>query len=255
MYGNKWILCHNGHVSSRLRMFCFPYAGSGSSVFNEWPKSILPGIELCVVKLPGRESRYNEKPYRRIDDLVKKLANEMRPLLNKPFIFFGHSIGAHISFHLARFLRRNNMHVPKHLIVSGARAPQIESRNPDPLHYTMEDSEFIKELIELKGMPDDLLKNQELLDLVIPILKADIEMINTMEYKEENPLDCSISSFGGLFDERVKKEDSEAWKEQTCRDFSLAMLPGGHFFMNTHRDQLIREINSHINNNMNFILQ
>ena len=246
MYDNKWISRPKEQPHAKLRMFCFPYAGSGASVFYKWPPSFSAEIEICAIKLPGRESRFNEKPYRRITKLAEDLASEILSLFDKPFLFFGHSIGAHICFHLVRHLRRHNLPCPIHLFISGARAPHIPETDPDALHYKMDDNKFINKLIELGGMAEELLQSRELLDLLLPILRADIEMLNTIEYTEEDPLDCSISSFGGLFDPKISRDDAEAWSKHTCSEFRLAMIPGEHLFINTHREQLINLINQDI---------
>jgi len=212
-----------------------------------WANSILPEVEICSVTLPGHEGRFVEEPYRRVTKLVEDLAFEIFPLFNKPFIFFGHSLGAHISYYLARYLRKNNKLCPLHMFVSGARAPHLQER-PDSLHYKMEKDIFIKKLIELGGMADEILQNKELIDLFLPILRADLEILNTTEYYEEEPLDCGISSFGGLHDPRVSREDSEAWSEHTYDDFRLTMISGKHLFINTHREQVIDLVNRDISN-------
>ncbi|MGD9161791.1 MAG: thioesterase domain-containing protein [Desulfobacteraceae bacterium] len=247
MNNNIWISFPKEQPDAKLRLFCFPYAGSGASVYRLWPDIILSEVEICAIKLPGHESRFIEEPYRRITKLVEDLASEIFPLFNKPFLFFGHSIGAHISFQLARYLRRNCKSGPIHMFVSGSRAPHIPD-NPDSLHYKMEDDIFIKKLIELGGMEEEILHNKELMDLILPILRADVEMLNTIKYIEEEPLECGISSFGGLFDPRVSREDCEAWNKHTYGNFSLTMIPGKHLFINSHREQLIDLVNKDISN-------
>lgn len=242
MYDNKWISFPKKQPNAKLRLFCFSYAGSGASVYRRWPNTILSEVEICAVKLPGHEGRFIEEPYRRVTKLVEDLASDIFPLFNKPFLFFGHSLGAHISFYLARYLRKNYKLCPLHMFVSGARAPHLPER-PGSLHYKMEKDIFIKKLIELGGMAEEILQNKELIDLLLPILRADVEILNTTEYYEEEPLDCSISSFGGLHDPRVSREDTEAWNKHTHGDFCLTMISGKHLFINTHREQVIDLVN------------
>lgn len=253
VYNNKWISCLKKQPEAKLRIFCFPYAGGGATVYYKWYNSFSEDIEICAVRLPGRESRIKEKPYRNMANLIEKLAVDILPLFDKPFLLFGHSLGAHISYHLARFLRRNSMPCPKHLFVSGARAPHMP-KDPTELHYEMEEKRFIKGLIELGGMPEELLKNRELLDLFLPTLRADIEVLNTVDYSEEEPLDCGITSFGGVFDPKISREESEAWSKHTNGKFRHEMIPGEHLFINTHREQLINFINHDIQTNLDDIL-
>ncbi len=238
MQNNKWIFCPKPQQEARLRLFCFPYAGGGASVFSGWSNHISPEIEICAIKLPGREGRFNEEPYRRITELVKKLASEIAHLLSdKTFAFFGHSVGARICFELTRYLRRNNMPCPKKLIVSAARAP--DNSRTSTLDHKMDNEEFLKRIMEIEGIPDELKQNKELLDLVLPIIKADTEMLNTYEYIQEDPLNCSIAAYCGNFDPIVSMEDASEWREHTRSNFTLSMVPGGHFFIRNNLEQFI----------------
>ncbi|MBN1904155.1 MAG: thioesterase [Deltaproteobacteria bacterium] len=243
MYSTKWITCPKRQPDAKMRMFCFSYAGGGASVFLNWPHSISNDIEVCIIKMPGREVRFNEPPYRRITKLVEDLAPAILPFLDKPFIFFGHSLGAHIGFYLTRHLRKSNLPCPIHMFISAARAPHLTEPIHDALHYKMEDKEFIDKLIKLGGMAEEVLKDKEILDIVLPILRADIEMLNTMEFKEEEPLSCGMTVLYGEFDNRVSREDAEAWSTHTNHDFRLTMITGKHLFINTHQAQIIELIN------------
>ncbi len=245
MYSNRWVVCPKEQPDARVRLFCFPYAGGGASVFFNWIENISNEIELCMVKLPGRENRFNEKPYRRISDLINDLTPAILPVLNMPFMFFGHSLGAHISFYMSRYLRKYNLPLPTHIFISGARAPHLPEK-PDALHYTMEEKEFIDKLIKFGGMVDEVLHNRDLLDMVLPVLRADIEMLNTMKYTEDEPLDCSITSLWGMSDKRVSREDAEAWNAHTSKDFNLKMIQGKHLFINTNLDEVINIINQEV---------
>jgi medium-chain acyl-[acyl-carrier-protein] hydrolase len=229
-----------------MRLFCFSYAGGGASVFLDWPNSISTGIEVCIIKMPGREIRFNEPFYRRIPKLVEDLAPAILPFLDKPFIFFGHSLGAHISFYLTRHLRKYDLPCPMHMFISAARAPHLTEPNHDALHYKMEDKEFIDKLIELGGMVEEVLQNKEILEIVLPILRADIEMLNTMEYIDEEPLSSGMTVLHGEFDKRVSREDAEAWSKHTSHVFHLKMIAGKHLFINTHQAQVIELINKEL---------
>ncbi|MBN2419957.1 MAG: thioesterase [Deltaproteobacteria bacterium] len=246
MYSTKWITCPKKQPDAKMRLFCFPYAGGGTSVFYNWPHNITTDIEVCMIKMAGREVRFNEPPYRRIPKLVEDLAPAILPFLDKPFLFFGHSLGAHISFYLTHHLRRYNLPCPMHMFISGARAPHLTEPAPDALHYRMEDKKFIDKLIKLGGMSDEVLRDKEILNIVLPILRADIELLNTMEYTDEEPLSCGITVFCGEFDKRVSREDAEAWSRHTNHDFRLTMIAGKHLFINTHQAQIIELINQEV---------
>lgn len=215
----------NGNV---VRLFCFPHAGGGASVFRGWPGALGPGIEIYPIQLPGREGRWLEPPLTHVSDLVPTLAAALRPLLRPPYAFFGHSMGAFIAFELARHLRRENRPGPSVLIVSAARAPQIP--DPDPPLHTLPADLLLEELKRFDGIAEELLNEPELISLLLPILRADLAMCESYEYLDEPPLECSISAYGAAQDEKVELEQLTPWRAQTSKDFQLRIFPGNHFF-------------------------
>lgn len=235
---NSWIRCPNPNPQASFRLFCFPYAGGGASIFRTWSDSLPPYIEVCPIQLPGRENRLKEAPFTDISPLVQTLAQVLRPYLNIPFAFFGHSMGALISFELARQLRAQQEPGPVHLFISGRRAPQIRDRNP--LIHTLPEPEFLEELRRLNGTPKVVLDNAELMQLFLPILRADFSICGTYTYLSEPPLDCSISAFGGIEDTEETSDLIESWSVQTRSCFSIQMLPGDHFFVYTSQQSLLK---------------
>ena len=240
MRNDVWIK-RSGHDSQTcFRLFCFPYAGGGASFFRTWPERLPPEIEVCAVQLPGRENRLNETPFDKLSSLIDALAEVLYPYLDFPFAFFGHSLGALISFELTRRLRRQKTPCPKQLFVSGRRAPQIP--DPDPPIHQLPDAEFTEELRRFNGTPQAVLDNPELMEVFLPLLRSDIRLDETYVYDHEAPLDCSISAFGGLADEETSREELAAWCEQTRSRFSIQMFPGDHFFLNGKESNGVLEI-------------
>ncbi|MEK7324786.1 MAG: thioesterase domain-containing protein, partial [Chloroflexota bacterium] len=180
--------------------------------------------------------------------LVEAAGQGLLPYLDKPFAFFGHSLGAVAGFELARLLQRRHTLSPVHLFVSGHRAPQIASDYP-PVH-DLPDSEFAEEVRRLHGTPDEVLDHAELRELLLPILRADFAASETYAFEAGEPLTCPISAFGGLQDEHVTREHLEAWHEHTTAPFGVRMLPGDHFFLNTSRSMLIAAIARELNQTM-----
>ena len=240
---NPWITNLKSNSSASLRLFCFPYAGGNSYIFRPWLDRIPKTIEICPIELPGRGFQIKSAPYRQIEPLVKAIATAILPYLNKPFAFFGHSMGGLVSFELARFIRRQYNLEPVHLFISGRRAPQTKDAKP-PIHG-LPQAEFIQELRQLNGTPEAVLNNNELMELLVPTLRADFAVLENYNYTPEAPLSCPISVFGGLQDREVELEQLEAWREQTYSLFSLKMLTGNHFFIHSSQfllPELIKQI-------------
>ncbi|MBD0370015.1 MAG: thioesterase [Pyrinomonadaceae bacterium] len=237
---NPWLVRSKPRPEAKTRLFCFPYAGGGASIFRGWQDELPQTVEVCAVELPGRGKRLLETPFTELSSLVRAAADALLPYLDKPFAFFGHSMGAVIGFELARHLRDEEGKRPLHLFVAGRRAPQLaETEAPT---YNLPDAEFIDELRRLQGTPEEVLEHPELMELMIPVLRADFELIQTYGYTDGAPLGCPITAFGGDEDEGATAADLEAWAEQTTAAFSLRVLPGNHFFLNTARPHLLETI-------------
>jgi medium-chain acyl-[acyl-carrier-protein] hydrolase len=221
----------------RLRLFCFPYAGRGASIFRTWNHHLPPAVELYPVQSPGRETRLAEPPFVRLTPLVERLSETLTPYFDVPFAFFGHSMGALVSFELARYLRKQGRPGPIQLFVSGHRAPQLPRSRP-PLH-DLPESALLRALRELKGASEQVLQNRELLDLLLPTLRADLAVCENYQYRPEDAFDCPIAAFGGLEDSAVSREDHAAWIAQTRCSFSLHMFPGDHFFLHSAKEGLL----------------
>jgi len=214
--------------SDVVRLFCFPYAGGGASMFRPWTTALAPAIEVCPVQLPGREDRWREPALRDLFALVPRLADALRGRLVPPFAFFGHSMGAFVAFELTRYLRREPSAQPNALIVSGARAPQLP--DPDPQTHLLPHDELLTRLRRLGGIPIELLNHPELMSLLLPTISADLALCETYTYRDEPPLECPIAVYGGYSDDKVPQAHLSPWKVQTTGDFSLRMFPGNHFF-------------------------
>ncbi len=235
-----WIACPQPNPQARLRLFCFPYSGASAQIFYSWSELLSVGIEVCAVQLPGRGARLAEPSFTRLTPLVRDLARALIHYLNAPFAFFGHSMGALVSFELARYLDRHYGLSPVHLFVSGHSAPHIP--NPESPIHALPEPDFVEKLRQLNGMSKEILENPELMQLLLPILRSDFTLCETYVYEPGILLDCPISAFGGLQDEYVSRESLEAWREQTSDTFTLRMFPGDHFFLNTDRPLLIRAL-------------
>ncbi len=215
----------------RIRLFCLPYAGAGASIYRTWQRGVSTGIEIVPVQLPGRENRLSEPPFKVMAPLVESLVQTLRPYLDEPFALFGHSIGALISFELARQLRREFGRNPQCLFVSGHGAPQVRDSRLNPSIPDLPEADLLAQLRRLNGTPEAVFEDAEFLQLVLPALRADFSIGARYEYLSDERLICPISAFGGLEDPVVLQKDLLEWHKQTHGRFVCRMLPGNHFFL------------------------
>jgi medium-chain acyl-[acyl-carrier-protein] hydrolase len=242
---NTWFVCNQANPSAETRLFLFPYAGGGPAAFGKWFAERPNSIERWVVHYPGRGSRYHEPPINNIPSLVGALSKAIQPFLDRALVFFGHSLGALVAYELVRHLRQCGLPQPKILFVSACSAPHLLDPHP-PIH-ALPDSEFLKSLQKLNGIPSELLHQSDVIQLLLPILRADFEAIESYLYRpDELPLNCPIIAFGGLGDPRVSRERLEGWASHTASSFKSQYFPGDHFFINTARESIVASINAEI---------
>jgi medium-chain acyl-[acyl-carrier-protein] hydrolase len=182
-----------------------------------------------------------EAPIPRAADLVSVVADGLRPLLDTPFALFGHSMGALVAFELCRELRRRGAARPVLLAVSGRHAPHRPDPNPPIAH--LEDAAFLEEMrARYDAIPPEVLAEEELLRLLLPVLRADVLVLETYAYAAEPPLDCALCCFGGTDDRHVPPAELEAWREQTRGSFAMRTFPGRHFFIESARSALLETL-------------
>lgn len=232
-----WLPKRIKRAPSGARLFCFPYAGGGASLYQRWAATLAPDIELCAVQLPGREARLHELPFLRVQELVSSAAEQLTPFLPARYALFGHSMGALVSFELARELRRRGLPEPSALVVSAHRAPQL--RDPHPPMHVLSDAEFRRVIRQLKGTPEALLANDEFMALVLPVLRTDFALCETYVYCAEPPLSCPLIALGGAGDEHITEGEVAAWRDQTSGTFELKMFAGDHFFIFEHFPEVL----------------
>lgn len=236
----SWVTCPLPKLAARLRLFCLPFAGGGASVFRTWGSTLPPSVEVCPIQLPGRENRFRDPPYTDSQTLVETLTRQVTPYTDKPFAIFGHSMGAILAFELTRSLRRQAAPLPSALFLSAHRAAHLPMRRK-PLHGLPE-AEFIQSVRRLGGTPAGVLENAELLNLILPTLRADFAVCDQYCFVPEAPLDCPLILYAGRQDPEVSPHEVEAWKEHTTQTAQLRIFPGDHFFVRSDSDALLQAI-------------
>ncbi|MEO1622862.1 MAG: alpha/beta fold hydrolase [Cyanobacteria bacterium J06632_3] len=234
---SDWLVCPQQRSHPQLRLFCFAYAGGSAWIFRPWAKQLPNNIEICAIELPGRGKRLVEPALTDLATIVQSLGPQLLPLLDLPFAFFGHSMGALVAFELCRWLRSAVQLAPKHVWISAARAPHLPI--PQPLMHQLSDQDFIERLKQYQGTPISVLNNSELMDLMLPTLKADFTALETYTYQPSMPFTFPITGLWGNRDNIVNQTDVAAWQVHTSK-FSLEMVLGDHFFM--HQPLFIQKL-------------
>lgn len=216
----------------RLRLFCLPFAGGGASAFNAWPGAFPDTVELHAVQLPGRESRYGEASLSDVHEAAGLIADAMQPYLDRPYVVYGYSMGALISFEVIRELRGRGAPLPGGLFVGARRAPHLAA-NSRPL-AELPREEFLEQVRRYYDPPVALWQDPDLLGLILPVLRADLSLCERYVYRPGPPFDFWIQAFGGSQDRSAPLPVVQAWHEQTTGEFALEAFEGAHFFVNTH---------------------
>jgi medium-chain acyl-[acyl-carrier-protein] hydrolase len=224
---NAWIAYSTPNPRAAARLFCFPYAGGSAATYRPWNGAPFEAVEICPIQTPGREKRIAERPFTHLRTLSKAVADVIP--LDKPFAFFGHSVGALLGFEVARELRRQRAAVPFHLFVSGCTAPHLCPNRPPRFNQTRE--QLLAEIRKLGGTPEDVLKDSGLLDLVLPAIRADFSLFDTYDYHDEKPFDFAVTALSGDADPEVDCFETLQWHIQTDNKFRHYQFPGNHFFL------------------------
>ncbi|HZL96669.1 MAG TPA: alpha/beta fold hydrolase [Vicinamibacterales bacterium] len=244
MASTPWMVLPRRSASARFKLFCLPYAGTGASLFHPWSDKLASTLEVCPIQLPGRENRVTEQSFATLEPLVQTLADVLPPVLDGPYALFGYSMGALVAFELTRELRRRQLRLPSKLLVAAHPAPHLVRRRK-PVHHLPE-SRFIQAIRRLHGTPDAVFEHGELRALMLPLLRADFAVCETYAHEADAPLECPITAFGGHHDHEVNRRELEAWREQTRAEFSLRLIPGGHFFIHTASAMLMGGIHDEL---------
>ncbi|WP_281848711.1 alpha/beta fold hydrolase [Dyella sp. GSA-30] len=218
-----------------VRLFCFPYAGGNSSIYRGWQAELGSRIEVVAAELPGRGVLRHDQPYYRLDALVDDFMEQIRPLLDRPCVFFGHSNGALMCYALTLALRRHGCRLPSHLILSAKKPPHLDK---EKLH-SMTSEALIERLRALNGTPPEVLDNPEMMELVLPLLRADFSLSETFECPDEAPLSCGATLVGGSADAEASIGELSQWQRYLPNAGTPIVLQGDHFFVHTRRSDLL----------------
>jgi surfactin synthase thioesterase subunit len=239
MSSNKdWFAFGTVKPSAKLRLFCLPFVGGSANAFRRWVSAFPPEIEVWPVELPGRGMRLGEPPIADARTLVAGLLPAMKPMLDRPFALFGHSMGGRIALLLAMTLRSRGLPAPVHLFASASKAPQLQPRRVADLPW----SAFMAELRRRGGTPPEVLADRDLMQMFEPIVRADFKLYETFDVQGEPPLAVPITALLGTEDHIVTEDKLAPWQTWTTATFRIAKIDADHFFLTTAQDVVIAEV-------------
>lgn len=242
----SWLGKHSCSVSATQRLFCLPYAGGNATIFREWASRLPEFVDVIPLHPPGRGSRFHEPLLWQMDEIVEQVTAAIAPLLDKPYILFGHSMGASVAYEVARSIAKQIMPAPKCLIVAGRKAPHLPKKRT--IHH-LPDEQFLDEIIRMDGTPEVLMEHPEIIDLILPVLRADFTAIETYQSKPDPPLNCRIVALDGS-EESGSEEAVESWRGYTTDSFRREIVPGGHFFLRGDARRMFEIINEELRLNI-----
>lgn len=239
----RWIEPSPSAGSATQRLFCIPYAGGSAAVFRDWPARLAATVDVRALHPPGRGRRFCDALLYRVDQIADEVTAAITPLLDRPYTLFGHSMGASVAFEVARRIQTRRLRKPTCLIVSGRGAPHLPMKRR-PIH-DLPDDQFLDEVMCMNGTPPEILEHPEVIELILPILRADFEAIETYRAAPHLRLDCRIVALGGR-DEQGSSQAVESWRAYAAGGFRGEIVPGDHFFLHGRAERFFSVLNEEL---------
>jgi surfactin synthase thioesterase subunit len=241
MIRSDWFIRPQPKLAPAARLICLPYAGGSAATYVPWARSLPARVELIALQPPGRGSRMAESPYARMEPLVAELMRVFPMLTDRPYVLFGHSLGSRVAFEVALQCQLQGIALPARLIASGSRAPHLTKREL-PIH-DLPDAEFVEALRDLDGTPEEILNNSELIQWLLPLLRADFRIAD-QHVAPRTAINCPLAVLAGTEDETVSPAEAEAWKELTTGKFDIHWVTGGPFFVERNREWVLERLHT-----------
>ncbi|KAF7767751.1 hypothetical protein PCIT_a3839 [Pseudoalteromonas citrea] len=236
---SPWVVTPEKKDSKATRLLCFPYAGGGISSFWSWSKLVASNIEVNIIQNPGKGSHFKTPPIDDMEMLVTQLMPNLKEVLSGDYIIFGHSLGSRIGFEVARRALSCGLNAPKHFFVSGSGSPDKTCLKKTPRELS--DREFIQQLKDIDGTPKEVLESQELMELYLPMLRADFKIAENYFFNGSDVIPCDVTVITGKED-KISFEKLMGW-DRFFINTEVQFCNGGHFFIDTHQQELMQLVN------------
>lgn len=222
-----------------IQLLCLPHSGASALMFLRWRRALPSWLDVRPVELPGRGARSAEPLRTDLLKLADDLGDELVSGLGDRYALFGHSLGAVLAFELAHALIARGAAIPLALFVSASEAPAV--RDDRDLAEPKSDDELLGDLRRLRGTPEEALGDDELMRLVLPILRADFLMCGGYRHRPRAALPCPIHVLGGRGDD-IAPGALEAWRDETSAGCDVSLFEGGHFFIHDRESEALRVV-------------
>lgn len=243
----QWLTCYKANPNAKVRLFCFPYAGGSASGFHSWLQWLPEWVELHIVQLPGRAERMAEPNINNMKEYIQGIKTELVALTDKPYVLFGHSMGALAAFETLVMLYEAKLPKPDHCIFSGALSPHRQNRMK-PISG-LPKQEFVEELKKLNGTPEQVFNTPSLLDLCLPYIRADFSVVEMFRTEFSGLLPSKSTVIYGSED-KMNHNDMQEWQSFFTQEIDIKVFAGDHFFIHNEDNvmKIIEELLTSFNN-------
>jgi len=232
-----WVRRYHPRPDAAVRLVCFPHAGGSAPFYFPVSAEIGPDVDVLAVQYPGRQDRRQEPLVADLHVLADQLADALDPWLDRPFAFFGHSMGATLAYEVARRFEARGK-VPAQVFVSGRRAP---SQLRDERVHQGGEATIIADMKKLSGTDTRIFGEPELMGLLLPVIRNDYKAAETYAMRESGgpALTSPVTVLIGDDDPKSTVAEAEAWRDHTSGETVVHIYPGGHFYLVQHKDALL----------------
>lgn len=220
-------------------MVCLPWAGGSASAFRTWQLDPALAVEVWGVQWPGHETRWREPTANSVAELVEGLEQALQPLLDRPLVLFGHSMGALAAYELTRRLEAAGQ-APELLVLSSHRAAHRPPSRPPASDLPL--PELLARLDRMSGPSQSVIRDTGLLTVLAPVLRADFALCERYRHRPGPRLRVPVLALAATDDPEVGVDEVTAWAELTDQDTRLALFEGGHLFLLDHAGEVLRQV-------------
>lgn len=252
---NKWLFRKSGigSCSADMRLFLIPPAGGDIITYAGWERYLPSNVELCIICLPERGKRSNETMIPDCDVIAEQIVEGMKDSLDLPYVIFGHSMGALLSYVVAVKCLQKGLPLPKRLMLSASKTPKdmnnftqdfagTESIQNQKV-YELDDEGLKEKIFRIGGVPDIVKEDEKYMDSLLKVFRKDLQLCEEYVQKEMVSLPIPLTVYGGNDDILVSKEELEHWKEYSTEDVSITMFPGNHFYFTRNLISFLFHVN------------